>query len=57
MMDRDEIRVLREFAAFTWFIGMLYHAGDRDIHAGVWPWPLARVRNLNISSPSSGVKA
>ena len=34
-MDRDEIRALREFAAFTWFIGMLYHAGDGDIHTGV----------------------
>ena len=36
MMNRDEIRALREFAAFTWIIGMLYHAGDGDIHAGVW---------------------
>ena len=36
MIDRNEIRALREFAAFTWFIGMLYHAGDGDIHAGVW---------------------
>ena len=34
-MDCDEIHALREFAAFTWFIGMLYHAGDGDIHAGV----------------------
>ena len=34
-MNRDDIRALREFAAFTWVIGMLYHAGDGDIHAGV----------------------
>lgn len=35
-MNCNEIRALREIAAFTWLIGMLYHAGNGDIHAGVW---------------------
>ena len=35
MLRKDELRAFCEFAAFTWLIGMLYHAGDGDIHNGL----------------------
>ena len=35
MLSKDALRAFCKFAAFTWLIGMLYHAGNGDIHVGL----------------------
>ena len=35
MLSKDALQAFCKFAAFTWLISMLYHAGDGDIHNGL----------------------